>query len=79
MNSLCSGTGSSIADIYENLSSLGLTIGAAYKIVERLKDQGYIYPMRHVRVNEKGPMRELSLGKLQELLLRVHERREVPP
>ena len=59
MNNLCSGTGSSIADIYENLFTLGLTIGAAYKIVERLKDQGYIYPMRHVRVNEKGPMREL--------------------
>ncbi len=59
MNGLCSGTGGSIADIYENLFTLGLTIGAAYKIVERLKDQGYIYPMRHFRVNEKGPMREL--------------------
>ncbi len=59
MNSLCSGTGGSIADIYENLFSMGLTIGAAYKIVERLKDRGYIYPMRHFRVNEKGPMREL--------------------
>lgn len=59
MNNLCSGTGGSIADIYENLSTMGLTIGAAYKIVERLKGQGYIYPMRHFRVNEKGPMREL--------------------
>jgi hypothetical protein len=59
MNSLCSGTGGSIADIYENLFTLGLTVGAAYKIVERLKDQGYIYPMRHFRVNERGPMREL--------------------
>jgi len=59
MKNLCSGTGGSIADIYENLFTLGLTVGAAYKIVERLKDQGYIYPMRHFRVNEKGPMREL--------------------
>jgi hypothetical protein len=59
MNSLCSGTGGSIADIYESLFTLGLTIGAAYKIVERLKDQSYIYAMRHFRVNDKGPMREL--------------------
>jgi hypothetical protein len=59
MNSLCSGTGGSISDIYENLFTLGLTVGAAYKIVERLKAQGYIYPMRHFRVNERGPMREL--------------------
>jgi hypothetical protein len=59
MNTLCSGIGGSIADIYENLFSMGLTIGAAYKIVERLKNQGYVYPMKHFRVNEKGPMREL--------------------
>ena len=59
MSGLCSGTGSSIADIYENLFTLGLTVGAAYKIVERLKTKGYIYPARHFRVNEKGPMREL--------------------
>ena len=59
MGSLCSGTGGSIADIYENIAVLGLTIGAAYKIVERLKEQGYIYPFRHFRVNDKGPMREM--------------------
>jgi hypothetical protein len=59
MNTLCSGIGGSIADIYENLFSTGLTIGAAYKIMEGLKEEGYVYPMRHFRVNEKGPMREL--------------------
>ncbi len=59
MGNLCSGTGGSIADIYENLFTLGVTMGAAYKIVERLKNQGYVYPMRHFRVNDKGPMREL--------------------
>jgi hypothetical protein len=59
MGSLCSGTGGSIADVYENIAMLGLTIGAAYKIVERLKQQGYIYPSRHFRVNDKGPMREM--------------------
>lgn len=59
MGGLCSGTGSSIADIYESLFTLGLTVGAAYKIVERLKDHGYVYPMRHFRINQRGPMREL--------------------
>jgi hypothetical protein len=59
MASLCSRAGGSIADIYENIANLGLTVGAAYKIVERLKDEGYIYPFRHFRVNDKGPMREM--------------------
>jgi DNA-binding Lrp family transcriptional regulator len=59
MNAVCTNTGVSVADIYDSMLAKGLTIGGVYKMVERLKDEGYIYPERHFRVNERGPMREL--------------------
>lgn len=36
-----------------------LSIGAVYKTAERLKRGGYIHTMKHFRVNDRGPMREL--------------------
>jgi hypothetical protein len=59
MSVLCTGPGGSIAEIYEAIMVQGLSIGAVYKLAERLKAQGYIYPLRHYRVNERGPMREM--------------------
>jgi hypothetical protein len=58
MRSLCSGAGGSVEDVHEQILSLGLGIEAAYKAVERLKHNGYVFPARHYRVNERGPMRE---------------------
>jgi hypothetical protein len=59
MSVLCTGPGGSIADIYEAVLVQGLSVGAVYKLAERLKTQGYVYPLRHYRVNERGPMREM--------------------
>jgi len=59
MSVLCTGPGGSIAEIYEAVLYQGLSIGAIYKLAEHLKTQGYIYPLRHYRVNERGPMREM--------------------
>jgi hypothetical protein len=59
MSVLCTGPGGSIAEIYEAIQIQGLSIGAVYKLAERLKAQGYVYPLRHYRVNERGPMREM--------------------
>jgi len=59
MSVLCTGPGGSVSDLYESVLPQGLTIGAVYKSVERLKTQGYVYPLRHYRVNERGPMREM--------------------
>ena len=36
-----------------------LSIGAVYNLAELLKTQGYVYPLRHYRVNDRGPMREM--------------------
>ena len=58
MKSLCSGMGGSVEDVHEQVMPQGLGIEAAYKIVERLKREGYVYAARHYRVNERGPMRE---------------------
>ncbi len=58
MKTLCSGTGGSVQDVHEQILSQGLGIEAAYKIVERLKRSGHVFPSRHYRVNERGPMRE---------------------
>ncbi len=58
MRSLCSGTGGSVEDVHEQILSQGVGIEATYKIVERLKRAGYVFPARHYRVNERGPMRE---------------------
>jgi hypothetical protein len=59
MSVLCTGPGGSVAELYEAVLSQGLSIGAVYKVAERLKTQGYVYPLRHYRVNERGPMREM--------------------
>lgn len=59
MSVLCTGPGGSVAELYEAVLSQGLSIGAVYKLAERLKTQGFVYPMRHYRVNDRGPMREM--------------------
>ena len=59
MSVLCTGPGGSIAELYDALLAQGLSIGAVYKVAERLKTQGYVYPLRHYRVNDRGPMREM--------------------
>ena len=59
MSVLCTGPGGSVAELYEAVLAQGLTIGAVYKVAERLKIQAYVYPLRHYRVNERGPMREM--------------------
>ena len=59
MSVLCAGPGGSVAELYEAMLGQGLGIGAVYKLAERLKTKGYVYPLRHYRVNERGPMREM--------------------
>ena len=59
MSVLCTGPGGSVAELYEAVLAQGLSIGAVYKLAEHLKTQGYVYPLRHYRVNERGPMREM--------------------
>ena len=59
MSVLCTGPGGSVAELYEAVLGQGLSIGAVYKLAERLKTQGYVYPLRHYRVNDRGPMREM--------------------
>jgi hypothetical protein len=59
MGVLCSSSGGSVADIYESVIAQGLSVGAVYKVLERLKGQGYVFPARFFRVNDRGPMREM--------------------
>ena len=59
MESLCSDMGSSVNDIYNRAFPRELTVGAVYKVSEELKRDGYVQALRHFRVNERGPMREL--------------------
>jgi len=59
MESLCSGMGSSVNDIYIRAFPRELTVGAVYKVSEELKRGGYVQALRHFRVNERGPMREM--------------------
>jgi len=59
MSVLCTGPGGSIAEIYESILAQGLSVGAVYRLAERLKAKGYVFPLRHYRVNERGPMREM--------------------
>lgn len=59
MSVLCAEPGGSVAELYEAVLAQGLSIGAVYKVAERLKTEGYVYPLRHYRVNERGPMREM--------------------
>jgi len=59
MSVLCTGPGASISELYESVLAQGLSVGAVYKVAERLKTQGYVYTLRHYRVNARGPMREM--------------------
>lgn len=59
MSVLCTGPGGSVSELYEAVLAQGLSIGAVYKVSERLKTQGFVYPLRHYRVNDRGPMREM--------------------
>ena len=59
MSVLCAGPGASISELYESILQQGLSVGAVYKVAERLKTQGYVYTLRHYRVNSRGPMREM--------------------
>jgi len=58
MSVLCSEAGASAAELYDQVDSHDLTIGALYKTTERLKQEGYVQAARHFRVNDRGPMRE---------------------
>ena len=58
MRALCTETGGSVEEIHEQIITQGVGLAAAYKVAERLKHEGYLYPSRHFRVAEKGPMRE---------------------
>jgi hypothetical protein len=58
MDTLCRATGASVAEICTRLAEQGLGAGTVYKAVEKLKREGYLNALRHVRVNKKGPMRE---------------------
>jgi len=62
MNTLCSGIGGSASEIYEKVLTQGLGMSATYKTLERLKQKGFVYAMKHYRVNERGPMRELLVA-----------------
>lgn len=59
MHALCSEVGASVTELYNQVLLHDLTVGAVYKTVERLKRTGYIHTVKHFRVNERGPMREL--------------------
>jgi hypothetical protein len=59
MAALCSDPGMSVAEIHERVMNSGVGVGAIYKVVERLKLQGYVYPAKYFRVSERGPMREM--------------------
>ncbi len=65
MEALCSGMGSSVADIYNRTFPRELTVGAVYKVSEGLKQGGYVHTTRHFRVSERGPMRELLSSDCQ--------------
>lgn len=58
MRTLCSVTGASAAELYDQIDPHDLTVGALYKTIERLKRGGYIRTAKYFRVNERGPMRE---------------------
>ncbi|MDG6929404.1 MAG: hypothetical protein JRN29_05105 [Nitrososphaerota archaeon] len=58
MDTLCSNTGGSVAEVYERIMGHGLGMAATYKIVERLKAKGFVFASRHFRVSDRGPMRE---------------------
>lgn len=59
MDLICSNVNVSAADVNSYLSYYGLSPSMTYKILRKLKSEGWIKVMRHVRVKPRGPMREL--------------------
>jgi hypothetical protein len=59
MRVLCSELGGSASEVYERVIALGLGMSTTYKTLEKLKKENYVTQLKHFRVNEKGPMREL--------------------
>ena len=59
MSALCASPEGSVSELHQAVLNQGLSVGAVYKVSERLKTQGYVYTQRHRRVNERGPMREM--------------------
>jgi len=62
MHALCSGIGGSASEVYERVIAQGLGMSATYKTLEKLKERDHVYAMKHYRVNERGPMRELLVA-----------------
>jgi hypothetical protein len=62
MHTLCSGIGGSASEVYERVIGQGLGMSATYKTLEKLKQKDHVYAMKHYRVNERGPMRELLVA-----------------
>ncbi len=59
MDFICSNVNVSASDVYSHLSYYGLSPSMTYKILRKLKSEGCIKVVRHIRVKSKGPMREL--------------------
>ncbi|MEM4189956.1 MAG: hypothetical protein QW544_05530 [Candidatus Caldarchaeum sp.] len=59
MATLCSETYASVEDIFLKVRPYGLSIGAVYKIVQRLKKANQIVRVRYSRRSLQGPMREV--------------------
>jgi predicted Zn-ribbon and HTH transcriptional regulator len=62
---MCSSPGKSVAEIYENVRTQGVSVGAIYKVAEHLKEQGFLRPVKHFRVDKRGPMREMLSANCQ--------------
>lgn len=59
MAALCAETYASVEDIFLKVRSYGLSIGAVYKIVQRLKKANQIVRVSYSRRSLQGPMREV--------------------
>lgn len=59
MDFLCSNVNVSAADVHSYLSYYGLSTSMTYRILRKLKVEGCIKVVKHIRVKPKGPMREL--------------------
>jgi len=59
MDFICSNVNVSASDVHSYLSYYGISPSMTYKILRKLKSEGCIKVVRHVRVKSKGPMREL--------------------
>jgi len=59
MRALCSSMGGSASEVYERVMTQGLGLSATYKTLEKLKKKNHVHSLKHYRVNDRGPMREL--------------------